>query len=331
MRVRAISGWSALDAGARRTSTSRGVSRSQRRARGGRAAAVLGVGQLTVAREVDRAVGELGAAPVGPARDAPQLLALDAQAPAQDGALVDLAEALAEAPQALALDRAQRRAAVVAVAVQEADHAAFHQHRRDDVGAPAHDLPVGLPALRLPVGGGHHRRAAPAEQLALDQRVADLHRRVAQARERVSSASRVAPAVQRLATNQPSSIRLERRDRAPGAAAASAGARSMISLTGPASARGARRRRGRAPGHAAGQCALVDQLAVDPAQLGVIGIGVEGRRVSARWAASTSSALPSNAPATRSRSSPRSSSVPDLEQVGDHHPLLAHGQGGRHR
>ena len=99
----------------------RGQQVVQRRARGGRPPGLLGVGELAVAGEVDGSVGELGAAPVGPAGDAPQLLALDAQAPAQDRALVDLAEALAEAPQAVALDGAQRGAAVGAVAVQEAD------------------------------------------------------------------------------------------------------------------------------------------------------------------------------------------------------------------
>src|SRR3954452_127633 len=60
-----------------------------------RAVAAGGAGRLLAGRgvaldgEVDRAVGELARARVGPGGDLAQLLALDAQAAAQDGALED--------------------------------------------------------------------------------------------------------------------------------------------------------------------------------------------------------------------------------------------------
>src|SRR4051794_41295191 len=48
--------------------------------------------RVALDREVDRAVGQLARARVGPARHLAQLLALDAQPPAQDRALEDVGE-----------------------------------------------------------------------------------------------------------------------------------------------------------------------------------------------------------------------------------------------
>src|SRR4029079_16803177 len=56
------------------------------------AAGLLAPGRVALDGEVDRAVGQLARARVGPARDLAELLALDAQPAAQDGALEDVWE-----------------------------------------------------------------------------------------------------------------------------------------------------------------------------------------------------------------------------------------------
>src|SRR3954469_23908562 len=53
---------------------------------------LVAAGGVALDGEIDRAVGQLARAGVGPARDLAQLLALDAQPPAQDGALEDVGE-----------------------------------------------------------------------------------------------------------------------------------------------------------------------------------------------------------------------------------------------
>ena len=128
---------------------------------------------------------------------------------------------------------------------------------------------------RIAVGGGHDGRAPAAQQLALDERVADLHRRVAQARERLRRGLGVALAVQRLG-HEPAvvdaaeqhAIEVERGGRLAG---------------GPVDDLAHRPGVGQAPDGGAdaleraqpGDGALVDELAVQPAQLGVARVGVE--------------------------------------------------------
>ncbi len=130
--------------------------------------------------------------------------------------------------------------------------------------------------LRLAVGGGHHGRAAAAQQLALDQRVADLHRRVAQAGERLRGGLGVALAVQRLG-HEPAVVDAAEQDAIELEGGGGLGGRAVDDLADRAGV-------GQAPDGGAdalervqpGDGALVDELAVQPAQLGVVGIGVEG-------------------------------------------------------
>jgi hypothetical protein len=58
---------------------------------------LVAAGCVALDGEVDRAVGQLARARVGPARDLAELLALDAQPPAQDGALENVGERQREA------------------------------------------------------------------------------------------------------------------------------------------------------------------------------------------------------------------------------------------
>ena len=132
--------------------------------------------------------------------------------------------------------------------------------------------------LRLAVGGGHHRGAAAAQQLALDERVADLDRRVAQARERLRGGLRVAFAVQRLG-HQPAVVDAAQQHAIELEGGGGLGGRAVDDLAhragvGQAADGGPHAFERTQPGDGA----LVDELAVDPAQLGVVGFGVEGGR-----------------------------------------------------
>jgi hypothetical protein len=144
-------------------------------------------------------VTELARAGIGPGRDLAHLLALDAQAAAQDRALEHEREAVGEVAQPVALDLADHRPRR-AVGLEEADHARLEHDRRGDVGVPAEHVGERVAAgrdRRLEVGLDEMRPAA-AQHLALDERVVDAHRRLLQPRERDGGAVGIVGRVQRL-------------------------------------------------------------------------------------------------------------------------------------
>ena len=131
---------------------------------------------------------------------------------------------------------------------------------------------AGSPSAAVTTAG-----AAAAQQLALDQRVADLHRRVAQARERLRGGLGVALAVQRLGHEpavvdpaQQHAIEVERGGGLAGGAVDDLAHRPGVGQAPDGRPDALQRVQ-------PGDGALVDELAVQPAQLGVARIGVEGR------------------------------------------------------
>src|SRR5207248_1423920 len=92
---------------------------------GGRAVTVTGV-----LGEGDRSVSQLAGTGVGPTGHLTHLLALDAQAVAQDAAFVDDAEAQGKGGQRLSVILADGATGTVSVAVEEPDDSAVEDDRR---------------------------------------------------------------------------------------------------------------------------------------------------------------------------------------------------------